>query len=551
MSRPDFYWYNGLSREFMDRDYLLPGQTFMERVDIICKRAAEILDVPAFAERFKASLAKGYYSLSSPIWANFGTDRGLPISCFGSYIDDSMESILGVHFEVGIMSKHGGGTSGYFGDIRHRGAPIKGGANGTSSGSAHFAQLYDRIINVVSQGSTRRGQFAGYQRIDHPDILEWLQMRTEGNAVQDMSYGVCVPDSFMEKLVARDPEAMQVWAKVLNARAKTGYPYIFFTDNANRQKPDVYRDQRMQIHHSNLCTEIMLPNTDEESFVCDLASMNDLFFEEWKDTDAVMDLVMFLDAVMTEFIEKASKLVGMEKAVRFAERHRALGIGRLGWHSFLQSKLIPFESIEAKGWNVQIQKTIHDQSYEASRMMARIWGEPHYLQGYGRRHTTLMAIAPTKSSSFILGQVSEGIEPVSSNYYVRDLQKGKFSIRNPYLTKRLQELGKDTPDTWDQILKAGGSVQKLAFLSDHDKAVFKTFSEISPREVIVQAAGRQKYLDQGQSTNLLIHPSIPLRDVNALYVEAWRMGLKSLYYQKGVNAAQEFARSISCTSCEA
>jgi ribonucleoside-diphosphate reductase alpha chain len=279
--------------------------------------------------------------------------------------------------------------------------------------------------------------------------------------------------------------------------------------------------------------------------------MNILYYNEWKDTNAVELLVYFLDAVMTEFIEKASKIKFMERAVRFAERHRALGIGWIGWHSFLQSKMIAFESMEAKRFNVEIAKKIKDNAYAASAKMAVEYGEPEVLRGYGRRHTTLLAIAPTKSSAFILGQVSEGIEPHRTNYYIKDLQKGKFTIKNTQLEQLLREKGKDADEVWSSILMQGGSVQHLEFLSEHEKNVFKTFAEISPKEIVIQASSRQQYIDQGQSLNLMIHPSIPIKDVNALIIEAWRLGVKSLYYQIGVNAAQQFSRNIlNCAACE-
>ncbi len=302
---------------------------------------------------------------------------------------------------------------------------------------------------------------------------------------------------------------------------------------------------------SHNCSEIMLPDSDDESFVCDLSSMNLLHYDAWKDTDAVELLAYFLDAVMTEFIEKAKKIKFMERAVRFAERHRALGIGQLGWHSCLQSKMIPFESMQAKYLNIEIIKNIKEKAYAASAKLSQEYGEPELLKGYGRRNTTLMATAPTKSSAFLLGQVSEGIEPHRTNYYIKDLQKGKFTVKNSQLEKVLEEKGFNNDETWSSILKNGGSVQHLSILSDHEKAVFKTFSEMSQMEIIIQAAQRQKYIDQGQSLNLMIHPSIPTKDVNALILEAWRSGVKALYYQIGVNAAQQFARNIlSCAACE-
>ena len=544
-----YRWLTEMSQQFLERDYLVKGQTVDQRVDMICDTAEKILKKPGFAAAFKENIQKGWYSLSTPVWTNFGNDRGLPISCFGSYIADTMESIAFTWAEVCMMTKMGGGTSGYFGDLRHRGSTIKD--NGESSGAVHFMQAFDNLINVVSQGKTRRGNFATYLPIDHPDIEEFLKIRTEGFAIQDLSYGVCVPDAWMEEMIEGDAQKRKIWAKVLESRSNTGYPYIFFVDNANNNTVDCYKDGENRINNSNLCCEIMLPNNEEESFVCCLSSMNILYYDEWKDTNAVELMVCFLDAVMEEFIEKASKIEFMQRTVNFAKRHRALGIGWLGWHSYLQSKMIPWESMEAKFANVEIAKNIKTQAYEASAKLAQEYGEPDVCKGYGRRNSTLLAIAPTKSSAFIIGQVSEGIEPDKTNYYIKDLQKGKYTIKNLYLDKLLKEKGKDTEEIYNSILSSGGSVQHLSFLSENEKAVFKTFAEISPKEIVIQAAQRQKYIDQGQSLNLMIHPSVSIKDVNALVIEAWRLGIKSLYYQHSVNAAQSFTRSIlSCANCE-
>jgi ribonucleoside-diphosphate reductase alpha chain len=538
-----------MSQVFLERDYLVDGQTVDQRVDEICNTAEKLLNKPGFAAKFKENFQKGWYSLSTPIWTNFGNERGLPISCYGSTIGDSMDSIAYTWAEVAMMTKIGGGTSATFGNLRPRGSAIR--KNGSSSGAVHFMQAFENLIQIVSQGSSRRGNFAAYLPIDHGDIMEFLQIRTEGFAIQDLSYGVCVPDYWMEEMINGDADKRKVWAKVLEMRANFGYPYIIFIDNANNNTVDCYKDKGMKITHSNLCSEIFLADNEDESFVCDLSSMNILHYDEWKDTDAVELLVYLLDAVMTEFIEKAKKIKFMERAVKFAERHRALGVGWLGWHSYLQSKMIPWESMEAKFHNTQIAKNIKEAAYKASAKLAEEYGEPEVCKGYGRRNTTLLAIAPTKSSAFILGQVSEGIEPHRTNYYIKDLQKGKFTIKNAELEKLLKAKGHDTEEVWKSILMNGGSVQHLECLTEEEKNVFKTFAEISPKEIMIQAAQRQKHIDQGQSLNLMIHPSVPTKDVNALIIEGWKMGIKGLYYQISVNAAQKFARSIlTCTSCE-
>ncbi len=548
---PTFDWLNDEARTFLRRGYLLDGTGPEERVREIAEHAEGLLEIDGFADRFYEYMARGYYSLASPVWANFGLDRGLPISCFGSYIGDSMEAILDTHAEVGMMTKVGGGTSGYFGDVRPRGAPITN--NGTSNGTYPFAQLFDKIINVVSQGETRRGHFAGYIDIEHPDVEEWLNIQTEGDAIQTMYYGVVVGDDWMEAMIDGDPEKRELWAKVVESRMNLGIPYILFRGNLQRGRPQVYKDRGYDINASNLCSEIALPAGPDESFVCCLSSMNALHYDEWKDTDAVETLTYFLDAVMQEFIDGAEGLKHMERAVRFARRHRAIGIGILGWHSYLQSNMIPFESTEASLIGSEIAKTIKERSYAASAELANRFGEPEVLEDYGRRNATTMAVAPTKSSSFILGQVSPSIEPIKSNYFVQDRAKMKVTYKNPQLKALLAEKGKDTAEVWEQIALRDGSVQHLEFLSQHEKNVFKTFSEISQMAIVDQAAGRQKHIDQSQSLNLAIDPkSTPVKDINRLYVEAWKKGVKSLYYQNGVNAAQSFSREIlSCRSCEA
>ena len=545
-----FYWLNEDSREFLDNGYLLEGVTAEERVREIAERAEEILDEDGFADKFYNYMSKGYYSLASPVWSNFGLDRGLPISCFGSYLEDNMDSILYTHAEVGKMTQLGGGTSGYFGEIRPRGSPITN--NGKSNGSYSFTELFDTEINVISQGETRRGQFAGYIDIEHDDIDEWLNIKKEGDPVQDIYYGVIVGDDWFQAMIDGDEEKRDTWAKIIETRINIGVPYIIFRGNMNDGKPQVYKDNDYEINASNLCSEIALPAGPDESFVCCLSSMNALHFDDWKDTDAVETLTYFLDAVMEEFIEKADGVEFMDRAVQFAKRHRAVGIGVLGWHSYLQSKMIPFNSPEAMTENNKVFSTIKERSYEASEELAEKFGEPEVLEGYGRRNTTTMAVAPTQSSSIILGQVSPSIEPLKSNYFVRDGAKLKSTQTNRFLKELLQQKGKDNRETWNSIMQNDGSVQHLDFLSDEEKDVFKKFSEIPQMAVIKQAAQRQQYIDQSQSLNMSIDPdNVSIKDINQLYIEAWRTGVKSLYYQKSVNAAQKFSRNLlECAACE-
>ena len=547
-----FKWLNEESRLFLSRGYLLEGQTAEERIWDIAKKAEEYLKIEGYAKKFYDYMGRGYYSLSSPVWANYGQQRGLPVSCFGSYIDDNMESILYGHAENGMLMKGGGGTSGYFGAVRHRGAPITN--NGQSSGAVHFMQMFDTLASVVSQGSVRRGFFSAYLPIEHPDADEFLEIGTEGNPIQGLTHAVTVTSEFIEKLRNGDPQARKLWAKTLQRRSEIGYPYIFFTDNVNNGRPEIYKDKDMKVFASNMCSEIALPSNPDETFTCVLSSINLLHWDELKQTDAIETLTYFLDTVVTEFILKTEDKKYYERANLFAKRHRALGLGVLGWHSYLQSNMVAFEGRDAAKKNLEIAQTIKDRTYKASAELAKIYGEPDLLKGYGRRNTTLMAIAPTKSSSSILGQVSQSIEPEFSNYYVKDLAKTKMTIKNPYLTILLQSYEKDTDEIWESIRKADGSVQHLQFLTEHERNVFKTFAEINPYDIINQAAIRQEYIDQAQSINLMIPADMPVKELNALYLYAHDMGIKSLYYQYGMSQAQALSRkkvmNDGCASCE-
>jgi ribonucleoside-diphosphate reductase alpha chain len=925
MKREKYYWLNKDSITFLKRGYLLDNEEPKTRYREIAETAENLLNIKGFADKFEEYNALGYYSLSSPIISNFGRVRGLPISCFGSYIPDTMNGIMDKASEVAIMTKHGGGTSAYFGDVRCRGAEISTG--GSSTGSVHFMEIYDKLMNVVSQGNVRRGSFAAYLPIDHGDIEEFLKIKSEGANIQDISIGVTVSDDWLKSMLGGDKVKRKIWGEVIKKRFESGYPYLLFSDNANNQAPQVYKDKGMKILASNLCVtgdqrvvsslglltakelyeiqesltlfdnskvvkasamqliekdadvykitlengmthritayhkvvtldkrvqkhgeaqvlltkdtacsdlkigdkvavqtnkglfgvvhkpkeafllglyqadgtqhkdfimldlwendfdlldevqeyhdyvcdtyktqtsaysgrvydnpkfgncivrensaakkrliskalkkalnfekgyvpdwiwesdeetqwqyirglyyadgttfkskssgepiqislasisrdfleeiqlilanlgmqtsvrvlreagetllpdgkggeqyyhtkrcyrliignkndalvfnehtqfldrkgiiiedreyrdntkkfykvssieyagkedvycctvdsqehhwvcngiithncnEIMLPSSENESFVCDLASMNLENYDEWKDTDAVETMIFFLDAVMMEFINKTENDKHMQAPRNFAINHRALGLGVLGWHSLLQKKNISFESMQAKFLNNEIWKNIRSKADEATKRLAELYGEPSLLKGYGRRNTTTLAVAPTTSSSFILGQVSPSIEPLNSNYYVKDLAKGKFTYKNPYLKDLLASKDKDDEDTWKSILIKGGSVQHLDFLLQEEKDVFKTFGEISQKEIIIQAAQRQKHIDQGQSLNLMIPPNTKPKDVNELIIFAWEQGIKGLYYQRSANPAQELARSIlSCKSCEA
>lgn len=545
-----FEWLNDNSRLFLSRGYTdLKAE---DRIRNIAEAAEKRNGIAGFADKFYDYMGRGFYSLASPIWSNYGLERGLPVSCFGSFIDDNMESILYGHAENGMLMKSGGGTSGYFGSVRHRGAPISSG--GDSSGSVHFMQLFDTLASIVSQGNVRRGFFTPYLPIEHPDADEFLDIGTEGHPIQGMTNGITVSDAFLEKVKEGDSESRRLWAKVLQRRSEIGYPYILFTDNVNEGRPDVYKDLKLEVYASNMCSEIALPSSIDETFTCVLSSLNLAKWDEIEKTDAVEVLIYFLDTVVEEFIEKTDGHEYFKRANLFARRHRALGAGVLGWHSYLQSKGWAFESVDAAKENVRIWKIINERGHKASKELAEKFGEPELMEGRGERNTTLFAVAPTKSSSFILGQVSQSIEPEFSNCYVKDLAKTKVTIKNPYLTELLQELGKDTREVWDQIKAADGSVQQLDFLTDEQKEVFKTFSEINPESIIDQAAIRQQYIDQAQSINLMLDPDSTVKEINALYFRAWEMGVKSLYYSFSMSQAQSLTRkrvmAQGCAACE-
>lgn len=554
-------WLNDYSKVYLENGYLVNGQTTEERLSFIAESAEKILKKPGFAEKFYSYMAKGYYSLSSPIWSNFWLERGLPISCFGSYIGDTMGNIMFTQAEVGMMSKFGGGASGYFGALRPRGSVIKD--NWHSSGAVHFMQLFETLVDVVSQGSVRRGHFSPYLPLEHPDAKEFLKIGTEWNPIQKLTHGVTVTDKWLQEMVDGDSEKRAIWAEVIQRRGEMWYPYIMFTDNANNWTVDVYKDKNMKIYASNMCSEIMLPSSEEESFVCDLSSMNIFYYDEWKDTDAVEILTYFLDAVMQDFINKLENyrdselkedkdaFLFLQKAYNFAKRHRAIWIWVVGWHSYLQSKMIAFEDSEAYELNKEIFKFIKEKAYKASEDLAKEYGEPKLLKGYWRRNTTLLAVAPTTSSAFILGQVSQSIEPWWSNCYVKDLAKIKTTIKNRELEKLLEEKWQNTREVWNSIRDRDGSVQHLEFLTQKEKNVFKTFSEINQYAVIDQAWDRQKFIDQAQSLNLMVHPNTSAKEINALYIDAWKQWIKSLYYQHSKSAAQELTRKIVCAGCEA
>ena len=553
--REKYWWLTDESKQMLERGYLLPNQTVDEKLNSICKYAASFYkDEEGLKEKFLELFERGWCSLSSPIWANFGEDRGLPISCFNTYIPDSMDGIYGALHEVAMETKLGGGTSGYF-KLRSIGSPIKGG--GVSSGLMSFVELFDTTTKVVSQAGVRRGAFAAYVDIEHTEIEKFLTVKDKQSSLQSINTGICVSDEWMKLMEDGDKEKREIWAKILKSRREKGIPYLFFSDTVNKNKPQIYKDTNSIINASNLCNEIYLPTSETESFVCCLLSMNLFTYDEWENTDAVKLAVMFLDAVMSDFIKKVKDIPSMYKTYNFAKRHRALGLGVMGWHSLLQQKMIPFESFEAQQLNTSIFKYLKENSYKASIEIGDKYGyapifDEVETSDIKRRNTTLLALAPTTSSSSILGQVSPSVEPYASNYFVVGLAKGSFTRKNLQLENLLINKNKNTEDVWKSIIQNQGSVQHLDFLTDREKEVFKTFQEISPFTIIQQASARQYFIDQGQSINLKIPNAMSIRDVNKVHMEAWKLGLKGLYYQRGTSVAKEAVLSMmECKSCEA
>ncbi|MEN8793541.1 MAG: ribonucleoside-diphosphate reductase subunit alpha, partial [Flavobacteriales bacterium] len=515
--RSRYYWLNDDSRLFLSRGYI--SESPEQRIKDIANVAEKYLKIEGFAKKFEDYMSRGFYSMSTPVWINFGKDKGLPISCYGSNVDDTLDSILNGSREIGMMSKYGGGTSIYLGNIRERGATISTG--GTADGPVHYARMYDTTVDVCKQSEARRGACAAWLPVEHNDILEFLDIGTEGNPIQNLQYGVTVTDQWIQEMKDGDADKRKIWAKVIQRRNEFGYPYIMFKDNSNNNSP--YKELGLEITASNLCSEIQLPTDSFNSFVCCLGSINLLHWDEIVETDAIEIYTLFLNAVMDEFVKKSYNMPGMKRAHRFAEQHRALGLGVLGYHSLFQSKLIEFESLEAKQLNYQIFKTLKERTEKTSQWLHDEKGITSLREGFA--NTTLVAIAPTKSSSFIHGQVSMGIEPIKSNYFIKDLAKSKTIYKNPFLETELEKYGLNTPEVWEDILKKDGSVQHLDFPT---KAVFKSFIEISPSELILQAGQRQQFIDQSQSLNLMIHPSVPAKDINKLYLNAHESGVKTL-----------------------
>lgn len=547
-------WLNDNARIFLARGYLQEWQTAEERIREIADNAERILWIKWFSDKFYWYMSKGYYSLSSPVWSNYWTKRGLWISCFWTTIWDSIPSILEWLDEIGIMSKLGWWTASYMGNIRPSWSPIKW--NWVSNWVMPFIQMYDTLANTISQWGTRRGKRTPYLWIDHWDIIPFLSIWDKGNKIQDSTTAVVIRDEFMEKCRSWDKLSKRVMAKYIKSTVEKWYPYCFFWNNVNDNRVDVYKDKGLTIEHSQLCSEVLLNTDANNSFVCCLSSINLLHRDEIKNTDAVETMIFFLDSVITEFIssleefrdsddkDKRSIFKAMERAYNFCVRERALWLWWLWRHSMLQSKMIPFESREAFDLNIEIWSTIKDMSYKASAKLAELYWEPSLLKWYGRRNSHLLAIAPTQSSSYILWQVSQSIEPVFWIMYTATLSKDKSLVKNEYFEALLEKYWMNNDNVWHSIMEHDWSVQHLDFLNENEKSVFKTFSEINPYRVIQQAADRQKYIDQWQSLNLFLDDKFNCDDRCEILYYAWEQWIKTIYYIFNKNASKEYNRKV-------
>jgi ribonucleoside-diphosphate reductase alpha chain len=524
----------------LSNGYLLVGETPKDMFSRLAKTASKINEDPTLDEDLFHCLWSGWIGAASPVASNFGTNRGQPISCFSVHPSDSISSIYSHLKEVAQLSKSGGGVGNYFGEIRPAGSPITGG--GKSIGAVPWMQQYDICARVVSQGGVRRGSFAFYLPIDHPDVPELLRAKdhTKGDPRTwvDSNIALTITDEWVESMIKGDKQKHELFAEVLRTRMISGTPYLIFIDNANNQNPDCYKERGLTVKTSNLCSEIFLHTDENHSFVCVLSSINLSRYDEYKDWKSptsgrtVPQIgIHFLEAVVSEFIRKAKDKVGMGRSVRFAEKSRALGLGVMGLHSLYQLHGLPVKSQGARELNVETTRWMKEEAVKASRELAERFGEPEWCKGTGMRHTHLIAIAPTKTNSVICGAGTEGIEPRDRNYYVAKQAKGTYVRKNQYLEKIFCDRGVG-PEVWDQILVAKGSVQGIECLTEHEKEVFKTAREVDQFELIKQAADRQPYVCQGQSLNLFPDPKSDASYITRLHLAAWKMGLKSLYYLK-------------------
>lgn len=565
-------WMTSAGYKTVSNGYLLDGETPIDAYNRVASAAAKALNFKdkkikkQYEDKFLDYMLKGWLCPASPVFSNMGTDRGLPISCFGIDVQDSLDDIYSCLHEQAMMTKGGGGVGTSMSRIRGRGEPIKGGKNGFSEGVIPWAKNFEIGIVATAQGGVRKGAGSINLDADHPDFHEFLRMRRPNGDTNRMcrqiNHCAIVDDAFMESLCQGNEENQLKWMELMRTRLETGEPYIMFKDTVNRGNPECYKKHNLDVSMTNICTEITLATNHELSFVCCLSSLNLFKWDEWKDTDLPEVAVVFLNGVLNEFINKAKGLPGMAKAVRFAEKTRAIGVGVLGWHSLLQEKMIPFESFEAMTLNNQIFKFISEGANKQTRELAKVFGEPEYCKGTGVYNSHVMAVAPTRSNSIIAGDVSFGVEPFIANAYSDQTAQGIFIRKNRKLEAVLEALEKNDLKTWKSIVEHDGSVQHLDFLTETEKRVFRTAYEINQMAIVRQASQRQKYIDQSQSINLFFDPSIDPKVFSDIHIEAWKLKLKTLYYcrsdsvLKADSASREGKREIfqpsieECSSCE-
>jgi len=564
----------------ISKTYLQAGEKPKDAYWRVATAVAKRLDKPQLATKFFDYIWKGWLCLATPVLSNTGTDRGLPISCFGIDVGDSIYEIGSKNLELMLLAKHGGGVGIGINMIRPAGSKITG--NGTSDGIVPFTKIYDSTILATNQGSVRRGAASVNIKIEHKDFDDFLEIREPKGDVNRQSLNlhqcVVVSDKFMKKLEEGDSEARRKWGKLLQKRKATGEPYIMYKGNVNKQNPEMYKKNGLKVHMTNICSEIVLHTDEQHSFVCCLSSLNLAKYDEWKDTDLVYTSTIFLDGVLEEFIQRAKNMKGFENSVRSAERGRALGLGVLGWHTYLQQKGLPFEGLQAQFETRKIFSQMKIESERASRDLAAEYGEPLWCRESGFRNTHLRAVAPTVSNSKLSGNVSSGIEPWAANVFTEQTAKGTFIRKNPELERILKKIGKNTKETWDKILEDGGSVQGLDFLDEwcfldgklvecnevteesHKgrcnsvKDVFKTFKEINQLDLVRQAGVRQQYIDQAVSLNLAFPATAEPKWINQVHLEAWKQGVKTLYYMRTESVLRgdiaQKAMDPECVSCE-
>jgi ribonucleoside-diphosphate reductase alpha chain len=549
-------YFDEISLATISKGYLLPGETPRKAYRRVAIATATRLNRPDLENKFFKILWNGWLGLASPVLSNMGTDRGLPISCFGVDTPDSIRGIGLTNAELMKLTSVGGGVGISLSRIRPRGREIKG--NGKSEGVVPWAKIYDSTIIATNQGNVRRGAASVNLDINHADIDEFLEIRRPkgdpNRQCLNLHQCVVVDDVFMRKLESRDQPSMERWAKILKARMETGEPYIMFKDNVNKANPIAYMMHNLDVSMTNICTEITLHTDEEHSFICCLSSLNLAKYDEWKDTDTVQLSIYFLDGVMQEFIEKTSGKESMTRTNAHAKKGRALGLGVMGWHTFLQQKGLPFNSIASTAHTHNIFSKIKNDAEAASRQLAVEYGEPLWCRGTGMRNTHLLAIAPTVSNSVITGGISAGIEQLQANIYTFNGAKGTFIRKNKVLENLLEEKGQNKDKYWDQMLRDNGSVLGLpdTILSPDEKELFLTFPEINQLELVRQAAIRQRYIDQTQSLNLSFDPQDSPKWINQVHMEAHKLGIKTLYYLRtdSVIKGDLGSRQAECVSCE-